>query len=300
MKWVLGLATIATVAGLALYLTGMTGAGLLDLADRLTPGRSGAAHVAKGVHYGAGPRRKLDLYRPVKASGALPVLVFFYGGGWDSGRREDYRFAGEAYAAQGFLVVLPDYRLVPETRFPGFIQDGAAAIRWAQDNATRFGGDPERIVLAGHSAGAYIAAMLALDPQWLERAGVSPSHIRAMAGLAGPYDFHPFTTDQAINAFGAAPDPQATQPVNFVRHGAPPLWLATGGRDTVVKPRNSQALAAAQSRFAVARYREYPALDHTDIVMALARPFRGKAPVLAESAAFLKAAAVTPRTIIQD
>lgn len=289
MKWVIGLLAIAAIGALMLYLSGITAPGLLNLTHRVALGSSGVERVAHGIAYGAGARRKLDVYRPADVDGPQPTLIFFYGGGWDSGRRQDYRFAAEAYASQGFLVILPDYRIVPEIRFPGFLEDGAATVRWAQDNAARFGGDPERIVFAGHSAGAYIASMLALDPQWLDKAGVDRRSIRAVAGLAGPYDFYPFTTKAAIAAFGHAPDPRETQPVSFARRDAPALWLATGGEDTVVKPRNSRALAAAQSRFGVAEYREYPELDHSDIVMALARPFRRKAPVLAESAAFLRA-----------
>lgn len=286
MKWIIGIGAVTAAAAIALLLDGTSAPGLLNLVNRMTPGDRGVRQIASSIAYGDHARHKLDVYR---AGGspreALPVLVFFYGGGWDSGQREDYGFVAEAYAAQGFLVVLPDYRLVPEVRFPAFVEDGAAAVRWARDHAARLGGDPERIVLAGHSAGAYIAAMLALDPRWLG----GDVTIRAVAGLAGPYDFHPFTTEAAIAAFGAEPDPRATQPIRFARDGAPPLWLATGSADETVKPRNSHALAGAQGRFGtIAEYREYLGLDHSDLVMALARPFRSKAPVLAESAAFLK------------
>lgn len=289
MKWAIGILAIAVLSALMLYMSGITAPGLLNLVDRAMPGASGAERVARDIAYGPATRQKLDVYRPHDAKGPLPVLVFFYGGAWNNGQRQDYGFAARAYASQGFLTILPDYRIVPEVRFPGFVEDGAAAVHWARDNAARLGGDPERIMLAGHSAGAYIAAMLALDPQWLDKADSEDIHIRAVAGLAGPYDFHPFTTQAAIEAFAGTPDPRATQPVNFARREAPPLWLASGSLDTVVKPRNSRTLAAAQARFGtVAEYREYEGLDHGDVAMALARPFRGKAPVLAESVAFLK------------
>jgi acetyl esterase/lipase len=134
--------------------------------NALVPKDGAAALVAKDQAFASGPRRKLDLYAPKRrsADARLPVIVFFYGGSWSSGDKKGYGFAGRALAAQGFLVAIPDYRLVPEVRFPGFIEDGAAAVRWVRANAARFGGDPDRIVLAGHSAGAYNAAMLSFDP----------------------------------------------------------------------------------------------------------------------------------------
>lgn len=275
-----------------LALAGCSGPALLDAVNNLTPGDKRVVRRVSGAHYGSDPRQRLDLWRAGDADDRLqPVLVFFYGGSWASGNRRDYGFAARAYAARGFTVVVPDYRLVPGIHFPAFVEDGASTIRWVQDNAARFGGDPKRILLAGHSAGAHIAMLLALDRHYLADAGVDPHRIRAAAGLAGPYDFLPFDVPASINAFGQAPDPQVTQPVHFARADAPPLWLATGSADTTVRPKNSRALAAALQQ-AGARgsvYREYPGLDHSGIIMALSKTFRGKAPVLAESSAFLMA-----------
>src|SRR3546814_8631076 len=98
---------------------------------------------------------------------------------------------GRAFAAQGFVVAVPDYRLVPKVRFPAFVEDSAAAVKWVRAHIARFGGDPDRIVLAGHSAGAYNAAMLAVDPQWL---GPDRAAVKGWATLAGPYEFLPLDT----------------------------------------------------------------------------------------------------------
>ena len=152
----------ALVAALS-ALAGCTPAGLLTQVDRLAAS-DGARRVASAESYGADPRHKLDVWAPARrGETALPVVVFFYGGGWNSGSRGDYGFAGAAFASRDFVAIVPDYRLVPTIRFPAFVEDGALAVRWARDNAARFGGDPRRITLAGHSAGAYNAAMLALD-----------------------------------------------------------------------------------------------------------------------------------------
>ena len=261
----------------------------LDVLDRMF-GSGGAVRVAEGVPFTGD--LKLDVWAtPAPAGIKRPVLVFFYGGAWVKGERAEYGFAARAYARRGFVVVVPDYRKVPGVRFPAFVQDGAAAVAWTQAHIARFGGDPRRIATGGHSAGAYIAVMLALDRRYLAAAGADPNAVRAVAALAGPYDFYPFRWPRAVAAMGAWPDPHETQPITYARADAPPLWLATGTADEEVRPRNSASLAAREtalgSRTTVLR--EYPGGTHNDLIMAISRPFRGKAPVLDESVAFLQA-----------
>ncbi len=271
-----------------LALTGCTPAGLLTGFDRLAaPG--GVTRVAQGAAYGTEPRQKLDVWAPARRAGQeLPIVVFFYGGGWNSGERGDYGFAGAAFAGEGFVAIVPDYRLVPSVRFPAFVEDGALAVRWARDNAARYGGDPKRITLAGHSAGAYNAAMLALDRRFLTEAGVDPKTVRAAALLSGPYDFYPFTEPRGRGAFGAFAQPLETQPINFARADAPPMFLAHGSDDRVVFPKNSRNLAQRlQQAGAPVTLRIYPGASHVDLAVGLSRTFRQRVPVLADSAAFL-------------
>jgi acetyl esterase/lipase len=258
--------------------------------NALAPRDGGARRVLAGAAYGASPRQELDVYAPSgAASGGLPVIVFFYGGSWNSGAKEDYAFLATALASQGFLTIVPDYRLVPSVRFPSFVEDCAAAVRWAEQHAAEHGGDPTRIVLMGHSAGAYNAMMLALDAQYLRAAGVDAAHVRGAAGLAGPYDFYPFDVDASRNAFGEASDPQVTQPVRFVRGDAPPLLLLWGAEDTTVGPRNLQSLArGVREAGGRVETKIYPRVDHVGIMLALSRPFRGRAPVLADVTAFAR------------
>lgn len=258
---------------------------LLSGLDRVTGGGAGSRRVAAGVPFGSHGQR-LDVYAPAGA-GPWPVVVFFYGGSWQAGSRGGYAFAGRALAGQGFVTVVPDYRKVPQVRFPAFVEDGAEAVAWTAAQVGRFGGDPGHIAAAGHSAGAYIAVMLALDERYLAAAG-APGVIRAGVGLSGPYDFLPLT-GAAIPAMGAAPDPQATQPIRFARADAPPLMLVTSGDDTLVRPRNAYNLAARLKALgAPVTLKDYPGLDHSEVVMALSQPFRGKGSVLADTAAFLR------------
>ena len=271
-------------AVLALMLAGCSP---LRTFDALVPKDGGVARVTHNAAFGADPRQRLDVYAPRGSHPPLPIVVFLYGGSWQSGTKDGYRFVGQAFAARGFVVVVPDYRLVPQVRYPAFLEDNAAAVHWARAHAGEIGGDAGRVVLVGHSAGAYDAAMLALDPRWL---GADREAVRGWVGLAGPYDFAPFDQPVTRAAFGAAADPAATQPVNHASADDPPALLATGDKDTVVRPRNSDALAARLGAAGVrVERRRYPKVGHVGLVTAIARPLRGKAPVLADAVAFARA-----------
>ncbi|RNJ64213.1 MAG: alpha/beta hydrolase [Porphyrobacter sp. IPPAS B-1204] len=263
---------------------------LLSLYDRVTGGASGARLVAEGVAFG-NHGQTLDIWAPEAASGdRLPVVVFWYGGGWAKGDRTSYAFAGRALAREGFLVVIPDYRKVPDVLFPAFLDDGAEAVAWVEANVARHGGDPARVAFMGHSAGAYQAVMLALDSQRLTAAGADPSNVKAVVGLSGPYDFYPFDSPRSIAAFSQWPQPEATQPITFARKDAPPLLLVTSDGDETVRPRNANNLGAKlRALGAPVEVTNYGPLDHEEVVMALSVPFRDKGPVLADSVAFLKA-----------
>jgi acetyl esterase/lipase len=260
--------------------------GCTRMLDAIVPDSGYARETSQP--YGEGPRRTLDVYVPTGVKeAAAPILVFFYGGNWRDGDKATYRFLGQAFASQGIVTVVPDYRLYPETRFPGFLEDGAAAVAWARANAARLGGDPDRIYLMGHSAGAYTAAMLALDPQWLARAGVDRRAVRGLIGLAGPYDFLPLDSNTTA-IFGAAPDPVATQPISFVTPDAPPMFLATAAWDSTVGPHNAANLArAARGEGVAVTAVEYPRIGHIMLVAALAAPLRWLAPVRDDAAAFI-------------
>lgn len=262
---------------------------LLSWADRVAGGGYGARLVADDVAFGT-TGQTLDVWTPAApAATPRPVLVFFYGGGWVHGDRRAYDFAARAFAREGFVVVVPDYRKVPTVRFPAFLQDGAQAIRWTRDHVAAFGGDAGRLAVAGHSAGGYTVAMLALDRRWLQAEGVDPAIIRAGVGMCGPYDFYPFTKRRSIDAMQGVRDPAMTQPIHFARADAPPLLLLSAGDDVQVGAHNAVNLTARLIALgAPVVHRDYPGRSHENIAMALSVPFRGEAPVLADSVAFLR------------
>lgn len=259
-----------------------------DFVSAIVPKDWGAHRLARGVPYGTLQRQQLDIYAPRRpGSPALPVIVFYYGGAWSEGDRRLYGFAAHALAALGHVVVVPDYRLVPEVEYPDFLRDCAEAVHWVSRNIAGHGGDWTRLVLAGHSAGAYNAASLALDPQWLNDAELSKT-IAGVIGLSGPYDFFPFDGPISQRVFGRAEDPQGTQPIGHVGVTSPPMLLISGGRDELVLPRNSINLGTALHRVGrPATVRIYPRLAHVETVLALSLPLRWIAPVLRDCRDFL-------------
>jgi len=293
MGWVvIALAvTAAVLFGVWKWAVANNAVALLDWGDRQFGGTSGYTLALRDGHYGPLSAQQVEVIVPeTPAKRPRPVVVFIPGGGWHSGVPGEYHFVGRTLAREGYVVVLVGYRLVPEGRFPAMLEDSALALAWTRDNVAKFGGDPDRVVVMGHSAGAYNAAMLALERQWLGRAGVEDGFIKGVIGLSGPYDFYPFTSDSARNAFGHVADPAATQPIHFVRGDAPHMLLITGDADTTVKPRNSDALAKALTAAgAPTRPVVLAGVDHSGTIMKLAAPFSRDRRVIEPVLAFLSA-----------
>jgi len=266
---------------------GMVVSGFRALVEKLSPVavlNGLAAAPVETASYGRLARQQLDVYRP-RGDGPHPVVVFFYGGGWEEGERGMYRFVGAALAAAGVLTVIPDYRLYPEVRFGGFLEDGAAAVRWARDNAARFGGDPHRLVLMGHSAGGHIAGMLALDAKWLAQAGLPRDAIRGWVGLAGPYDFRPDTPNRMAIL---GPDRQHSQPIGYARADAPPAFLGAPRRDDVVDPGNATRLEKRITEVGgKVQVTFYPRTDHASILGAFSPALRFLGPVFRDTTGFI-------------
>lgn len=241
----------------------------------------------RDIAYLPGPRHALDLYLPAASAKPPPVVVFFYGGGWKSGDRASYRFVGRSLAACGAMTFIPDYRVWPETGFPGFLQDAAEAVAFAHREAARRGGDTSRLFLMGHSAGAYIAMMLTLDPEFLSVRGVdSRSALAGVLGLAGPYDFLPLHDPVLEEIF--APAGPRTQPITFAANAGAPLLLLSGADDTTVYPANGTRLAArVRETGGQATTIVYPGVGHIGLIGAFSTPLRFLAPAREDACRFL-------------
>ena len=275
---------VVSVLGLA----ALSGCSASKALNALVPGDTYT--LKEGVAYGAFPRQLLDVYLPLDRRQPGPVVVFFYGGSWTTGERATYRFVGEALASRGIAVVVADYRLSPQVKYPVFLQDSALAVRWALDHLAELGGDPRQVFVMGHSAGAYNAAMLALDPRWLAGAGLKPAQLAGWIGLAGPYDFLPIGNRDVQVAFEWPGTPADSQPLVHASKNSPPALLLAARSDGTVNPiRNSTALAARLKAAQVPVGLElFDRVNHVTLVAALAGPLRGLAPVLERIDAFVR------------
>jgi acetyl esterase/lipase len=251
---------------------------------------AGSVQATSSIRYGADPRNMLDVYRPSASTKNAPVIVFFYGGNWVSGKREDYAFVGRALAARGFVVVIPDYRLYPQVRYPDFLVDGASAVAWTAREVAAHGGDPAKLFVMGHSAGAYNAAMLALDPRWLGQQGMKREALRGWIGLAGPYDFLPVQNRTTQPVFSAPNTPPDSQPLYHVSAAAPPALLIAANEDNLVNPARNTGGMAAKLRTVHVPVRElyYDGVSHTTLVASLSSTLQRLAPTLDAVEAFVR------------
>jgi acetyl esterase/lipase len=277
------------LAGALALLGGCSGAGVLNAV-------AGSGHQGQqGVAYGPDARQKLDVYQPQAVRGAVPpIVVFFYGGSWSRGERADYRFVGEALASAGAIVVIPDYRLSPGVRYPEFVRDSASAVKWAFDHAAELGGSPDNVVVMGHSAGGYNAAMVALDRRWLDGAGLAPQRkLAGFIGLAGPYDFLPIENRETQVAFRWPETSPDTQPINHVTAQAPRSLLLAAVNDNLVNPQRSTVGLGDKLKAAgvPVRVQLFPRVNHVTLLAAMGQPLRWLAPVRAEVLSFLGLAA---------
>ena len=245
-------------------------------------------HVERDLAYGSDPRQKLDIYVPDRLAANAPVILFFYGGSWQSGSKADYLAFGQAFASKGIVAAIADYRLYPQVSYPAFLEDGASAFAYVHAHAAQYGGEPGRIFVAGHSAGAYIAVMLAADPDYLRKAGADPAWIHGVIGIAGPYNFLPLEDDKLIALFGGANRPE-TQPINHIDGKRPPMLLAAGTGDTTVLPRNTMQLAARLKSFdSPVDVAIYPGVGHIGIILSIVPGFRWKTTLREDIIRFVK------------
>jgi len=313
LLWTLGaFAVLAILGAIAIQIAIMrNGPAVLNNVDQITGGNQGAVKLAT-ISTGEHPAQKLIVWGPDNWGAdatPLPVLVFVHGGSWKTGDPVDYGFLARAFVPKGFIVVLAGYRLVsedaPDGVYPAMIEDTARAVQWTYDDIAQYGGDPDHIILSGHSAGAYNVVMTALEKLWLEnakpgRTGMDADRLAGVVGMAGPYDFYPFDSESTIAAFGPAPDAEATQTFNHIRGNAPPILLIHGEKDDLVGLRNSRELAQLiETAGGSVKLVTYPDMTHNDPLIALASPWRKSRSVAQEIANFAKQPDAAPKTASQ-
>ena len=265
---------------------GLSGCSSLDMVNAFTPSPSG---LPVTLSYGSSERQRVDVYQ---AGRRKPLVIFFYGGSWNSGSRTDYRFVARAFNDLGYSVAIPDYRLTPEALYPDFLKDSAQAISLLINRAEEFGADPQRVILVGHSAGAYNAMMVALDQRWL-----SPEdrqRIRGVIGLASPVNFLPIQLPAARLAFHWPNTPRDSQPIEHVSSSSPPMLFINANNDPLVDPRIN-SIAMAEKLRAANVYVEVENFDgplgminHARLVATLSPTFQFLSPTLDKSRVFIE------------
>lgn len=243
----------------------------------------------RDVAYGPLERNRLDVYPAPTGDKAAPVILFFHGGSWRKGDKRLYRWLGRALARRGFTAVIPNYRLFPEAGFPAFMEDAALVVAWTRESVARYGGDPHQIHVMGHSAGAHIAALLALDEVHLSGASLSPEALRSVIGLAGPYCMDPMKTESVRPVFECVPDPGCAMPVKWAHRKGPPMLLLHGGRDSTVPSRQSELFHTVLTKNGgEVRKIIYPGIGHIEILLTLTPVYRWRAPVFRDVVTFLR------------
>lgn len=228
---------------------------------------------AQNISYGTDARQKLDIYRPMLVSTGnvpKPVIVFVHGGSWMNGSKDDYLFLGESLTKAGYITVVINYRLAPEHLYPDFVQDTALALKWVYANIGQYGGNPNKLIVMGHSAGGFNAVEAVDNQRWLQEAGVPVQAIKAVVGIAGPYSYD-FRTDSTRSAFPANATPEQVMPSYHVRLDAPPHLLLVGSNDKRVHPRNAEALVQAlQQKNIPVQLETIQGASHLSIMAAMA------------------------------
>lgn len=243
--------------------------------------------VLKDISYGPEKLQKLDVYSPRSdAKENLPVIVFFYGGRWTKGQKEDFKFVGTALASEGFVVVIPDYRKYPQVRFPAFVEDGALAVNWVHENIGAYNGRKETLFVSGHSSGAHIGSLLVSDERYLDEN--ARKAVKGFAGLAGPYSFIPEAKDLQ-DMFGPPSHYPQMQAPTFIDGKEPPMLLLYGQNDKSVGLFNLEQLRdKIKAKGGRVGTKIYPDIGHAEIVGTLTWFWRSRAPVLEDVASFFK------------
>ena len=272
---------------LALVLTGCV---RLGFAAANLPANFTNATITKDIAYGPAPLQKLDVYVPKqKADGPRDVLVFFYGGRWESGTKAEYKFVADTFVDKGFIVVMPDYRKYPVVKFPVFVEDAAQAVAWTYANIANYGGNPARIHVAGHSAGAHLGSLVVSDERYLKALGYDANKIiKSFAGLAGPYDFTPDEPD-LMDMFGPPVNYPNIQATTFIDGHEAPMLLMHGTKDDTVKVSNLEKFEAKIiEKHGRVQTKLYDGVDHLWIAGALSWLGHNKPPVADDMAAFFR------------
>ena len=268
-------------------LLSLNGCSSLNTLNAIVP--DGDAIQISNLSYGPAEKQKLDIYQPTTFNKNTPVIIFFYGGRWQSGSRAEYAFVGQSLADRGYISIIADYRVYPSVEFPVFIEDAAKATTWVFEHIQHYGGNTKQVYLMGHSAGAHIATMLVTNKTYLPAAGIKQHQVKGVISLSGPLNFK-ITDDDIKAVFANANTYAETQPITFIDGSEPKMLLLHGKKDKTLFPSNSHSMAKKlNSLGGNATVITYKNMSHVGLLLALANaPFLYFAPVLDDIDSFIK------------
>lgn len=203
--------------------------------NRLTPKKGYS--VRENVAYGLAARHRLDLYQTTFPRDHRPLIVFVHGGAWSHGDKKDYRFVGEAFAKEGFDVAVINYTLAPQHIFPAYVDDLTLALNYLDAHQSKLNISTQRVVLLGHSAGAFNVMSAIYHPQKYEI--TCRANIKAVVGLAGPYHFDYKDDPLCADAFDQEEPYQNVMPSYFVESNHIQHYLFIAENDKIVHLSNA-------------------------------------------------------------
>jgi acetyl esterase/lipase len=223
---------------------------------RLSADAGNRVRVLRDITYGSDPRQRMDIFLPQRPGrlNDLPVLLFMHGGAWTHGTKDWCGFMAPPIVELPAAFISVGYRLIPTVSFPTPVMDCISALRWIADNIAEHGGSPDRLFVGGHSAGGQIAALMALQKDWLVQSGVAVDAIIGCFCLATTFNRRMIRPDIAPNDVqpGAPTDIAPDSPLALASGASVPFLIAWGGRDDERMERTgrlmSDALAATGCR----------------------------------------------------
>lgn len=271
---------VIAIGGIAFATQQAQALSALSIVNGLTA--SGGVTVSKNILYGDQPTQDLDIYYPKALSQAMksqqtitntyPMVVFVYGGSWETGTKEEYAFVGQSLAQAGYVTAVVNYRKAPEHVYPDYVEDTAQAIAWSYKNAASLHADPNRLAVVGHSAGAFNVVAAVSNEDFLAPYGIKPNDIKAVVGIAGPYSYD-FRKFDSVTAFGKNATPDQVMPDRQLKGPQPPYLLLTAENDKTVYDTNTIKMTKALKDFgATVENGEIKGASHATSIGAMAPP----------------------------
>ena len=223
--------------------------------------------VEMNVAFGSHERQKLDIYMPIEeVADPMPVLLFIHGGAWRQGAKDWMGFIAPSVIGLPAIFISVGYRLAPETKYPGAEDDCRAGLKWVHQNISRYGGDPDRLFVGGHSSGGHLAAMLALCPDKLKAEELPKDVVKSCFAMSGVFDLATSRQDSVTNFLPSMDMVKQASPMNQVKGNTVPFYISIGEHDNpLLIPQASQMADLLRAEGSPVEFLEFKGCDHLEM-----------------------------------